>query len=825
MTLVGSSDRREPHEAVESFAHQGLCAAVFVTAAATLYLLKKCGQDQSAIAALPWLICYFAWMLFHGRWIKGRFQHAPAGLIMVIVGVPIGLLLVSAGTITKTCQAIRELPYSRALSLWRPMQNQAATIILWLQRNFIEGCEAQTAEVIFVIVMVVAISIWHFSGATTREISVRAATQQPTVATRNAPQDNTAKQHDQQQPSIGIVPNRALPGHTTIPYHQQPPSIATVLEHEPGSASTEAAHVSANIGRQSPRHGQARLVQVSTLSRSQHRIDILPQRSLESARKPRDTNSHLQTTATTYVTVRPEPEEAGHVTPRKARGEQLNRQGARTRQHAQFHQHESDEEPDWCPTPQFSNCQHPIDLPRINRASTTRQLSTHQAKPEEYTNGGHPSSPLGNPHPRRLVAVKNASVSIGGQNQQPRRSETNATVISYLSAAQANNNRPTTNRRTTNTSATTAASSGRFSPLGENPTGDASATDTSRENNRTQYRQERRNQPQVSFMGRSKKQAEKGKKSLVRKNIDGPTERRNFPPVPDKPAKELTIEELRALMQAKRVPPLNEQRLTEEEVGLPLRQLWIKWKIEGQAARDEKVSVSPFDYDHFEDIEPERKRQMTRGQVKDFIRKAKDVQWIANMVKKGIPLKECQVCHRMAKEDHQCWPTRYTVPGPHGSQRQVIFSSSGSGIALKEQPYVDTEKVAREYHKLEADRRISAERAETYQDLLHRKEQEEAIRQMETPSTSSRTGTQQELTRNGPTQSTGLLQPKRYEQNPQSEIAVNRQALMFNPTLTQEQREGPQSSSQFYRQTNAPSLVPPSNSQHASQPFQGGLGD
>lgn len=202
---------------------------------------------------------------------------------------------------------------------------------------------------------------------------------------------------------------------------------------------------------------------------------------------------------------------------------------------------------------------------------------------------------------------------------------------------------------------------------------------------------------------------------------------------------------------------------------------------------------------------------MTRGQVKGLIRQKKEKQWIADMVRKGIPLKQCDVCHRMVKEDHQCWATKYTVPGPHGSQKQIVFSSTGRGMTLKEQPFVDEDKITKEYQQLTADRKQSAERAEIYESLVKRREIQDGIRRMETTTASS-------------TQ-LGLQPPSKplLQFRPTSQRQNDELLQLPNPLNNNNQYMTNAQVTTSTQQSSSSSLVPPPTSQHASQPFHGAL--
>lgn len=220
---------------------------------------------------------------------------------------------------------------------------------------------------------------------------------------------------------------------------------------------------------------------------------------------------------------------------------------------------------------------------------------------------------------------------------------------------------------------------------------------------------------------------------------------------------------------------------------------------------------------------------MTRGQVKDVIRKRKEERWVEDMVKKGIPLKHCDVCARLRKVDHQCWPTKYTVPGPHGSQKQIVFSATGRGMALKEQPYVDVERVTGEYERMTSDRRQSAERAEAYQDMLRRKEQQDSIQRMEASNTSTRNqnGNQNSQFKPVVTPSTIITQsdlylPKPTSSTSSSPMLTTKVQLVDNALHfieTQESDKPMTAQPSYARRT-----TPHSSSSKTNQPFQGTLG-
>lgn len=206
----------------------------------------------------------------------------------------------------------------------------------------------------------------------------------------------------------------------------------------------------------------------------------------------------------------------------------------------------------------------------------------------------------------------------------------------------------------------------------------------------------------------------------------------------DKFARDLTVEEHRALITAKKPPNPNDRLLTEGELKTPLLELWRTWKLEKQAASNEKARFSNWDYVEVDDIPLEKKKTMTVGEIKEEYQKLREKQYLKNMIAKGIPLHECRWCKKMVKEGHECWATKYVTPGPHGSQRQVVFSRSGQNIGLREKTLIDEPRILKEYEAMQK-AKLETDQLQLYNRLKEEHEQEQQYKQMEdaTPASSS----------------------------------------------------------------------------------------
>ena len=140
--------------------------------------------------------------------------------------------------------------------------------------------------------------------------------------------------------------------------------------------------------------------------------------------------------------------------------------------------------------------------------------------------------------------------------------------------------------------------------------------------------------------------------------------------------------------------------LSEEEKGMSLAELHRKWKVEAQRQREERASLSRFDFEDLGTITEEEKL-LPKSQIKKIIRDRKTEKWAQDMKAKGIPLHQCEVCQQLAGPNHHCLATKWMTEGPHGLRKKLVLTQSkAGGVRLAEKRVVDQDKLNREYEAI-----------------------------------------------------------------------------------------------------------------------------
>jgi hypothetical protein len=185
-----------------------------------------------------------------------------------------------------------------------------------------------------------------------------------------------------------------------------------------------------------------------------------------------------------------------------------------------------------------------------------------------------------------------------------------------------------------------------------------------------------------------------------------------------RPAQELTEAELKQLLQTKQAENRPPQYLTEEEKEMDLSELHRKWKLEGQQRRQERAKLSPFDFEPLGKLNEEQKN-WTRGQIRRLLSDKKYETWIRSMKEQNIPLKECEVCHELSTDTHQCIATRWFKDGAQGTRKAVVITQTAPGnISLREKEIIDAESLKKEYEGIGNILKQVEERHQKIQSLL-----------------------------------------------------------------------------------------------------------
>lgn len=192
-------------------------------------------------------------------------------------------------------------------------------------------------------------------------------------------------------------------------------------------------------------------------------------------------------------------------------------------------------------------------------------------------------------------------------------------------------------------------------------------------------------------------------------------------PVPkevlDRPAAELTEEQMKQILAVKEAERKERERLleklTDEEKEMDAGALHRKWKLELQQKQCEQMILNPFDFDELGKLNEEEK-QLTKREVRKIIADRKYKRWVESMRAKGVPLRQCEVCKELANDKHVCLATRFS----HGKKKVVIKQTNSGALKVDEVQYHDQEMIDKQFKEIEALKKDSDEKNARIQELL-----------------------------------------------------------------------------------------------------------
>lgn len=148
---------------------------------------------------------------------------------------------------------------------------------------------------------------------------------------------------------------------------------------------------------------------------------------------------------------------------------------------------------------------------------------------------------------------------------------------------------------------------------------------------------------------------------------------------------------------------------------MDLDALHRKWKIEGQARRQERLELKNQDYEKLGELSEEEKK-LTVGEIKGIIRQRKYQQWVEKMKRQNVPLKKCDVCQELTTDAHKCMGTRWQVVQHKGvapiKKEIIITQGKGGDIRVKQQQLIDQDRLNAEYEEIAALKKRLDERSE-----------------------------------------------------------------------------------------------------------------
>jgi len=190
-------------------------------------------------------------------------------------------------------------------------------------------------------------------------------------------------------------------------------------------------------------------------------------------------------------------------------------------------------------------------------------------------------------------------------------------------------------------------------------------------------------------------------------------------PVDLRSADELSVSGLQDMLRIKRAASRSSgpQPLTEEEKEMDLADLHRKWKHEDQQRKQEATHFTPYDFRPLGKL-TEAQKFLSRPEVRRVIRERRTERWVQEMKAKGVPLHECEVCHEIASDKHQCLATRWMTEGSYGVNKGLVITQQGPSVRLRAAQIIDQAKLEKEHAEITALKQQIEERTRRIQAAL-----------------------------------------------------------------------------------------------------------
>lgn len=136
----------------------------------------------------------------------------------------------------------------------------------------------------------------------------------------------------------------------------------------------------------------------------------------------------------------------------------------------------------------------------------------------------------------------------------------------------------------------------------------------------------------------------------------------------------------------------------EESEFKTLDQLYRKWRLDRQSRPAEEKELRATDFEELGELTDDIKK-MRRAEIKRLMADLKTQLWANKMHARGIQILRCSVCNKLHTGQHQCMPTRWTLPqtAATSTPKGIVATRTTQGIHVHATPYVD-EKRAQDMH-------------------------------------------------------------------------------------------------------------------------------